>query len=68
MVPRLCQKGFRRSEPDLGVGTGMGLYLVQQLLMQRAGTLTIESREGLGTTVTIRVRCLQGDASAFTAE
>ena len=36
-----------------GKGTGLGLAVVQHIVVQHRGTVTIESTEGVGTTVTI---------------
>lgn len=38
------------------MGTGLGLFVSQQLLERNGGTLTIESEEGEGTTVTMSIR------------
>lgn len=48
----------RASEPfyttkTTGRGTGQGLALVRDIVQQHAGTVTIESEEDIGTTVTI---------------
>ena len=67
LLPRICQKGFR-AHPEHAVGTGLGLYLVQQLLIERGGEIDVQSTEHEGTEVTVRIRCLAGDASALTAE
>ena len=34
-------------------GTGLGLFVVQQIVQAHKGTLAIESTEGEGTTVTL---------------
>ena len=34
-------------------GTGLGLSLVRAIVTQHGGTLNIQSREGVGTTVTV---------------
>lgn len=59
-VARVMQKGYR-AHPTRAQGTGMGLYMVQQSVIQRGGTITIESDEGSGTTVVVRIRCLHAD-------
>jgi signal transduction histidine kinase len=34
-------------------GTGLGLYIVQEIVAAHAGQLTVESKEGQGTTFTV---------------
>jgi len=36
-------------------GTGLGLYIVQQIVAAYGGQVTVESQVGQGTTVTITV-------------
>jgi two-component system sensor histidine kinase/response regulator len=38
------------------LGTGLGLSIVQQYLTHFGGTLSVDSQEGQGTTVTVRLR------------
>lgn len=66
-VPRVMQKGFR-GHPDYADGTGIGLYLVQQSVSARGGDIQIESDEGKGTTVTVKMRCLNPTSDAITAD
>ena len=66
-LPRICQRGFR-AHPERAQGTGLGLYIVQQLLTERGGSIKVDSVEGEGSIVTVRLRGLVGDCSALTAE
>jgi signal transduction histidine kinase len=66
-LPRVMQKGFR-GHPGHADGTGIGLYLVQQSAAARGGSVTIESEEGQGTKVTVRMRCLNPASDAITAD
>lgn len=52
------------STKDVGHGTGLGLYLVHQIVEQFGGTVRVESAEGEGTTVTIRLPRLDQAAAA----
>ena len=38
------------------MGTGIGLFVSQQMMARNGGTITIESEESLGTTVTMSIR------------
>lgn len=38
------------------LGTGIGLYVSQQMMARNGGTLAIESEEGWGTTVTLTIK------------
>lgn len=38
------------------MGTGIGLFVSQQMMTRNGGTITIESEESLGTTVTMSIR------------
>jgi signal transduction histidine kinase len=46
---------------DGEIKTGLGLPYIQQIIKQHRGTLRIESKEGEGTQVTIRVPALLGE-------
>lgn len=60
LLSRVTQKGFR-AHPEQGFGTGLGLYLVAKALGERGGSLHVDSTEGVGTTVRIRMRGLHAD-------
>ncbi len=45
---------FWRAHPDIE-GTGLGLWLAQQLIIRMNGELLVESKKGEGTTFTIRL-------------
>ncbi|MEM6638833.1 MAG: HAMP domain-containing sensor histidine kinase [Pseudomonadota bacterium] len=66
-VSRVLQKGFR-AHPHVAQGTGLGLYLVNQTVTARGGQVLIESTEGAGTRVAVRLRCLHADADLLTAD
>ena len=48
-------------------GTGLGLSLVRSLVLQHGGTLQIESREGLGTTVVCELPLTQAVSAPVAA-
>ncbi|MCA8952188.1 MAG: RsbRD N-terminal domain-containing protein [Planctomycetes bacterium] len=60
LLARVCQPGFR-AHPEVAQGTGLGLSIIQRLLTERGGAIALDSEEGVGTTVTVRFRCLEID-------
>jgi PAS domain S-box-containing protein len=58
VLPELFEP-FRRGPRDKahcnGGGLGLGLYIVQQIILAHGGTLCAESHEGDGTTFTVRL-------------
>ncbi|MGI8523760.1 MAG: sensor histidine kinase [Nocardioides sp.] len=65
-VDRLGSRFFRASNAVTNeiAGTGLGLRIVQTIVERHDGDLVIESREGQGTTVTLRMRLLGLDEAA----
>ncbi|KAH8899884.1 hypothetical protein GQ53DRAFT_869088 [Thozetella sp. PMI_491] len=53
-------KPFSQEDP-LAVGTGLGLSLVNQIAAQLKGKITVDSRVGVGTTVTVTLPLLPGN-------
>lgn len=51
---RRCVDFFFSTKPE-GEGTGLGLAIVQHIVTDHGGSLEIESEEGKGTTVSIRL-------------
>jgi signal transduction histidine kinase len=54
-LPQLTQKFFRASNSANTLGMGLGLHLVASIAKVHGGTVEIESDEGLGTRVTLRL-------------
>ena len=52
-LARVFDPGF--TTKGVGVGTGLGLSICYQIVQDHAGTITIESEVGRGTTVTVDV-------------
>jgi signal transduction histidine kinase/CheY-like chemotaxis protein len=50
---RAIEPFFTTKEP--GEGTGLGLFLCSSIVKSQNGTLTIESKPGSGTTITVRL-------------
>jgi signal transduction histidine kinase len=50
---RVLEAGF--TTKPAGKGSGLGLWIVRGLIEEAGGTLTLESLEGQGTTVTVRL-------------
>ncbi len=57
-LPRITSKYYRASTSSGIAGTGLGLNLVRQFVDLHQGTLNIDSIEGEGTTVTVRLPIL----------
>jgi signal transduction histidine kinase len=55
-LPRLFER-FQRGRNVVGqiAGTGIGLAAARQVVEQHQGRIAVESQEGLGTTVTVRL-------------
>jgi signal transduction histidine kinase len=45
----------RNVNPRQISGVGIGLYVMRQIVEAHGGTLDLQSREGAGTTVTVRL-------------
>lgn len=52
----------------VGKGTGLGLSMVQGLAEQSGGKLTIESRTGAGTTISLVLPVAEGDPETLSVE
>ena len=55
-LPRLFQRFYRASNVAGTIrGTGLGLYSAREIVLQHGGAVNVQSREGHGTTFTIRL-------------
>jgi len=52
-LARVVEAGY--TTKPAGKGSGLGLWIVRGLVEEAGGSLTIESVEGQGTTVTVRL-------------
>jgi signal transduction histidine kinase len=57
MNPEVCRRAFESffTTKEIGKGTGLGLFICYNLVTEIDGTIVIESEQGKGTTVIIRV-------------
>ncbi len=54
-IPRLFTRFYRASNVVGVEGTGIGLEAARRMVEQHGGTISVESTEGSGTTVTVRL-------------
>jgi two-component system phosphate regulon sensor histidine kinase PhoR len=65
-IPHLTRR-FYRTDPGrsrAAGGTGLGLAIVKHIVERHRGRLDITSRQGIGTTVTIRLRLMSAAVAA----
>jgi signal transduction histidine kinase len=62
-ISHLFAEFFRASNVKNVVGTGLGLAIVKEIVNQHGGQISVESKEGLGTTVTIHFPIGQRETS-----
>ena len=57
MSPEVCRRAFESffTTKEIGKGTGLGLFISYNLVAEIDGTIRMESEQGKGTTVIIRV-------------
>jgi signal transduction histidine kinase len=69
-LPHLGRRYYRATnahEQRLG-GVGLGLYVVNEIVGLHGGTIDIVSREGQGSTFTVRLPLAQDEAQVAEAE
>ena len=56
-IPRLFERFYRGSNAEKALipGTGLGLAIVKQFVEDHQGTISVDSTENVGTTVTVRL-------------
>jgi len=59
-LPHLFERFHRAGNVGATAGTGLGLAGARQIVEQHGGTIAVESREGAGTTVTVRLPLYNG--------
>ena len=57
MSPEVCKRAFDSffTTKEIGKGTGLGLFISRNLVREVDGTVELESEQGKGTTVIIRI-------------
>ncbi len=61
-ISHLFSEFFRASNVKNVIGTGLGLAIVKEIVNQHGGQVDVESKEGVGTTVTIHFPVAQREA------
>jgi len=61
-LPRLFDRFFRASTSAGIAGTGLGLHIVRQFVQCHGGTIRVESREGQGTSVIVKLPVLHPES------
>jgi signal transduction histidine kinase len=54
-LARVLERGFRAANTNNQHGLGLGLAAVKNIVRAHGGAISVESREGVGTTVTVRL-------------
>ena len=57
MSPEVCKRAFESffTTKEIGKGTGLGLFISYNLITEVDGSICLESKLGLGTTVVVRI-------------
>jgi signal transduction histidine kinase len=56
-----------RAHPDAADGTGLGLTITRELILERGGTIELQSEEGQGTQVIVQLRAFDIDSGSASA-
>lgn len=59
LLPRIFEPFFTTKET--GKGTGLGLFISEEIIRKHGGTLTVESEPGKGATFTVKIPQYQGE-------
>ena len=62
-LPRVFERFHRAGNVGAVAGTGIGLAGARQIVEQHGGTLAVQSREGAGSTFTVRLPLASGGAA-----
>ena len=65
-LPHVMTPYFRSAHArETASGTGLGLGITREIVAAHGGTLTVDSEEGVGTTVTVRLPRGSGSTTAY---
>ena len=69
-IPHLFQRFYRvpRAANSAIDGLGIGLYVVKEIVTLHGGTISVESREGVGSTFTVTLPLASGDRAPNLSE